>query len=434
MIPLIVAGVTYEYPQTGDGGWGDQATAWAVAITNKALFSSGGLFNLTADVNFGPNFGILSKYFSSISSNISLTGQVRLAHSDFIGFRNNANSADLALGVNSSDQLTFNGANFLTTLGALAPNIVLVTNGSSVISPSSTTTTQLSFLDATSSIQTQLNGKQASGSYLTALTGDVAATGPGSASSTIQTNVVSNTKLAQTPADTLKGNNTGSPANVADLTVAQVRTMLGVVAPTTQKFLSGSGTYTTPANILYLKVQAVGGGGGGGGSGSGSGSGGAGGNTTFGVVTAGFGGGGSTAGTNPGTGGAANLGGAQGFGVNGTRGGVGDTTGPSGNSTLSGYGGNSYFGGGGSAFFTSGIGIDGVANTGGGGGAAFSAIGDPGSSGGGAGAYIEAIFPSPSATYSYSVGAGGTVGASGTGGNTGGAGGSGIIIVTEYYQ
>jgi hypothetical protein len=45
------------------------------------------------------------------------------------------------------------------------------------------------------------------------------------------------------------------------------------------------------------------------------------------------------------------------------------------------------------------------------------------------------LIASPSATYPYAVGAGGTAGAvgSGTGATGGGAGGSGLIIVEEYY-
>ena len=61
---------------------------------------------------------------------------------------------------------------------------------------------------------------------ITALTGDVVATGPGSVAATIQPNVVTNAKLAQAPANTILGNNTGSTANVADLTTAQVTAML----------------------------------------------------------------------------------------------------------------------------------------------------------------------------------------------------------------
>src|SRR5665213_1954155 len=58
------------------------------------------------------------------------------------------------------------------------------------------------------------------------LTGDVVATGPGSAVATIQPNVVTNSKLAQMPANTIKGNNTGSTANALDLTTTQVTAML----------------------------------------------------------------------------------------------------------------------------------------------------------------------------------------------------------------
>lgn len=67
------------------------------------------------------------------------------------------------------------------------------------------------------------------GSAITSLTGDVVASGPGAAASTIQPNVVTNAKLAQMPANTIKGNNTGSTANALDLTVAQVNTLLGDV-------------------------------------------------------------------------------------------------------------------------------------------------------------------------------------------------------------
>jgi hypothetical protein len=65
-----------------------------------------------------------------------------------------------------------------------------------------------------------------SGAAITALTGDVVATGPGSVSATIQSNVVTNAKLAQMPTDTIKGNNTGVTANAADLTGTQVTALL----------------------------------------------------------------------------------------------------------------------------------------------------------------------------------------------------------------
>ena len=46
---------------------------------------------------------------------------------------------------------------------------------------------------------------------------------------------------------------------------------------------------------------------------------------------------------------------------------------------------------------------------------------------------VIALTSSPSATYSYSIGAGGSGGTAGGNGLAGGAGGSGVIIVEEYY-
>jgi hypothetical protein len=99
--------------------------------------------------------------------------------------------------------------------------------------------------------------KQDVGNYITALTGDISATGPGSVNSTIQANVVSNSKLAQMPAHTFKGNNTGSTANASDLTATQLTAELnlftsglqGLVPASgggTTNFLRADGTFATP--------------------------------------------------------------------------------------------------------------------------------------------------------------------------------------------
>lgn len=58
------------------------------------------------------------------------------------------------------------------------------------------------------------------------LSGDITGT---QSTTLIASNVVSNSKLAQMPTNTIKGNNTGITANVLDLTVTQVNTMLGDV-------------------------------------------------------------------------------------------------------------------------------------------------------------------------------------------------------------
>lgn len=61
------------------------------------------------------------------------------------------------------------------------------------------------------------NNKQTSGNYLTAITGDVVATGPGSASSTIQANVVTDAKIRQSGALSVIGRSANSTGNVADI-------------------------------------------------------------------------------------------------------------------------------------------------------------------------------------------------------------------------
>jgi len=192
--------------------------------------------------------------------------------------------------------------------------------------------------------------------------------------------------------------------------------------PTIQRFTSGSGTYTTPSGVTYIKVTVVGGGGGGTYTGSGT----AGTASTFGssLLTA-----------NGGAGGA-----AGGSGVNGVSGGtvtinapavtiVAATGGGSGGSIGagdgSGVGGNSIFGGGGASGQT---GSAGAANTGGGGGGGGNPASAWGGTGGGAGGGIIALISNPTSTYPYAVGGGGAAGSGG------GAGGSGVIVVEEYYS
>lgn len=180
-------GVVYSIPDVGDDAWGENLTDYFLAIAGGALQKTGGAFTLTADVNFGATYGVVSAYFKSRSSNIAGAGVLRLANAESIAWRNAANSANLALSVNSSDQLTFAG-NPIFPSSALTASRAVVTDGSGLLSASSVTATELGYVSGvTSSIQTQLDGKQASGSYITALTGDATASGPGSAAVTLAT-------------------------------------------------------------------------------------------------------------------------------------------------------------------------------------------------------------------------------------------------------
>jgi microcystin-dependent protein len=125
----VFNGVTYPIPTAGDLKWGPPLTRYLVALGSSALSPAGGIFTLTADVNFGTSFGLLATYYKSSSSNIAGTGILRLANTDTVGWRNFANSADLLLGVNASNALTFNGVPIGAT-AALTLNHILVGNAS----------------------------------------------------------------------------------------------------------------------------------------------------------------------------------------------------------------------------------------------------------------------------------------------------------------
>jgi len=205
--------------------------------------------------------------------------------------------------------------------------------------------------------------------------------------------------------------------------------------PTQQIFLSGSGTYTTPAGVLWLRIRMIGGGGGGGPGGPiNTTGGGTGGNTTFGTSFLTCNGGAAAGETQAGAaGGSATIGsGAIGIAMTGNSGTgsveVGGTGGPA---TSGGLGGAGVFGGVGVPGFASGAGNS-VANSGAGGsGGGSGSTGADAGGGGGAGGFIDAlIITSIASTYSYSIGSGGV---GGTGTTSGGVGGSGQIIVEEHY-
>lgn len=101
-VPLTINGVTYQYPVTGDTNWGPVLTAWSTAVTNALSIISGG------------NASFLT--ITSQNANPATSGYLRLSNTDTISWRNFANSANLPLAVNSSNQLTFNG----TPIGASA--------------------------------------------------------------------------------------------------------------------------------------------------------------------------------------------------------------------------------------------------------------------------------------------------------------------------
>lgn len=144
---------------------------------------------------------------------------------------------------------------------AITASRALISDSNGIPTHATTTSTEIGYVNGvTSSIQTQLDGKQATGNYITALTSDVTASGPGSAAATIAAGAVSLAKMANLAANSIIGNNTGSPATPLALTATQTTAMLNnfvgdsgaggtkglVPAPASGdagKFLTGAGVF-----------------------------------------------------------------------------------------------------------------------------------------------------------------------------------------------
>lgn len=109
-------GTTYAYPDPSDEGWGDVATETMLAASQATLQHVGGSFILTAEVDFGPDFGLKTLYIEGQSDNPASSGTVRLSRVDTINWRNEANDDNHTLSVDSDGNLQFDGSSIQTTL------------------------------------------------------------------------------------------------------------------------------------------------------------------------------------------------------------------------------------------------------------------------------------------------------------------------------
>ena len=151
---------------------------------------SGGSFPLTADTNFGTNFGLLAKYFTSTAGNPAGSGAIRLANSDAVGFRNSTNTADLLLKPDADGILQYNSIDIVNLSAAQT-----LTN--KVLSGSANTFSNIGYsaLNLSGSVQNS----------------DVASSAG-----------IAVSKLATQASNTILGNNSGSSAVPTALTAAQV--------------------------------------------------------------------------------------------------------------------------------------------------------------------------------------------------------------------
>jgi hypothetical protein len=117
-VTVSVNGSNHTIPQTNEKGWGTNVTAWIQAISTYTLQPSGGTFTLTAEVDTGATYGFKVPYIKTQTATPSTAGVLRLARTDGIGWRNQANGANLLLEVDSSNRLTFNSVILPTATSA----------------------------------------------------------------------------------------------------------------------------------------------------------------------------------------------------------------------------------------------------------------------------------------------------------------------------
>lgn len=113
-------GSNYTVPEPDDA-FTQSLTDYLKAITTGAL----AIPNTGTAADLGTFAGLAALYLQSKTANQSASGVVRLAKSDVLGWRNNANGADVAQGINLDDQPTFAGIPF-------GRNRVVVTYGVSM--------------------------------------------------------------------------------------------------------------------------------------------------------------------------------------------------------------------------------------------------------------------------------------------------------------
>jgi len=118
--PVTYVGNSYNVPAYQDTGYAQgtgNLSSYLIALATGSLTLSGGSFPLTADADFGANFGLKSIYYKSRAANVSSVGVIRLGNAEVVGWRNATNGGDVTLTVNASNQLVLSGGNFVFGTG-----------------------------------------------------------------------------------------------------------------------------------------------------------------------------------------------------------------------------------------------------------------------------------------------------------------------------
>jgi microcystin-dependent protein len=194
-VPLVINGVTFNYPVQGDGNWGPVLTSWSTAVTNALVPITGGVLTLSPYPNTGVNFanstnsGFLSLtvnganqltfngtpigtpatltnshiFVGNVSNqptDVPLSGDATMANTGAMTIANNAiTSVKLASNAVTDIKVAAGAAIAVNKLAALTPSTAVATDSSGFLVSSSTTATELGYVHGvTSAIQTQING------------------------------------------------------------------------------------------------------------------------------------------------------------------------------------------------------------------------------------------------------------------------------------
>ena len=133
---IVFNNATYIIPDVGESSWGQNLTNYFVAIPQGCYQLSGGTAPLTADLSFGTNFGLFAKYLTSVTATPATAGVVRLAKTDAVEWRNTVGNANLALSIDSSDNLLWNG-DIIATSGS-SPVLSITGTANQIIASAST--------------------------------------------------------------------------------------------------------------------------------------------------------------------------------------------------------------------------------------------------------------------------------------------------------
>lgn len=102
---VTYAGTQYNIPAYQDTGYAQgtgNLSSYLIALATGSVTVSGGTVTLTADANFGANFGLVSIYYKSRTANVATAGVLRLANTDLIEWKDNAAANNLILAMNAT--------------------------------------------------------------------------------------------------------------------------------------------------------------------------------------------------------------------------------------------------------------------------------------------------------------------------------------------